>query len=1030
MNCSACGRIVPAHSPSCPACGQAVSSPPVASDGGLTSQGSARSTSLPDLAVTGEFTGMTEEPGATAWTPSPHGTPPPGHASSSGSPTAGRTRAQGPLLPGEAFGSRYHVIKLLGAGGMGAVYQAWDAELNLAVAIKVILPSADSEPTAAAELERRFKRELVLARQVTHKNVVRIHDLGEIDGIKYITMSYIEGEDLASVLKREGRIPVPRALEIARSIVAGLVAAHDAGIVHRDLKPANIMVDTHGDAVIMDFGIARSTDVPLGEGATAASGGRTRRLRVNTTSAGDIVGTVQYMAPEQAKAQPVDQRADIYALGLILYDMLVGGRAIGGSGALAELKARMVKAPASPRSLVPEVPEALDQLIVKCLDPNPSGRFETTKHLAAALDRFDADGQPIKIRRVVGIRALAAVVVVAASTVGWVWWTAGPSETAPLEPISILIADFENRTNDAVFDGAVENALGIALEGASFITTYRRADAHAAIQQLSPGARLDRAGARLVSAREGIKVVVTGSIERSGSGYTVAVDAIDSAVDAPLATASERAASTGDVLRVVGTLASEIRSALGDETPETARLSAAETVTAASLEALQNYTRGQELQINSKYAESIEFYERAIEQDPRFGRAYASWAVSAYSLGRRDEAEVLYKKAFALMDRMTEREKYRTYGTYYLTITQNYSQAIENYTTLLKLYPADRAARTNLAFTYFAMRDFSRALEENRRALDIYPGTFKLSSNHALYAMYAGDFAAAEKEAARVVAASPSAYRAYLPRAMAALDRGELIAAREAYAEMAKVDRQGASLASMGLADLLMYAGQLSAAEAELRRGIVEDEAIKSPANRAAKYIALAEALAARKQTRAAAAAVDEAVKAARNESTLFAAARVHVALGNLGAAREMMGELDKRLQPEPRAYARIIDGDIAARESRWPQAVEAFNAALKIADVWLAHLSLGIAYVEAGAFAEGLQELETSRKRRGEATAVFLNDVPSFRHLAPLSYWLARAQEGIGQAAAAAENYKTFVTLRAAASEDPLIVDARRRLP
>ncbi len=190
-------------------------------------------------------------------------------------PPARRTGGpEGPLELGQAFGRRYHIIKLLGLGGMGAVYQAWDAELGTSVAIKVIRPEAAASRDAAADLERRFKRELLLARQVTHKNVVRIHDLGEIDGIKYITMPFVDGEDLASVLKREGRLPVPRVLRIARNVVAGLVAAHEAGIVHRDLKPANIMVDASDEALIMDFGIARSTSAPVVATAPpGASGG-------------------------------------------------------------------------------------------------------------------------------------------------------------------------------------------------------------------------------------------------------------------------------------------------------------------------------------------------------------------------------------------------------------------------------------------------------------------------------------------------------------------------------------------------------------------------------------------------------------------------------------------------------------------------------------------------------------------------------------------------------------------------------------
>ena len=285
----------------------------------------------------------------------------------------------GRLVPGQAFGPRYQVIKLLGAGGMGEVYHAWDQELAVAVALKVIRPEATAEPGAAAELHRRFKRELLLARQITHRNVVRIHDMGEFGGVKYITMPYVPGADLATILKREGKLTVPRALGIARQVAAGLAAAHEAGVVHRDLKPPNIMVDPDGNAVIMDFGIARSVD-------TAGS-----------TVAGMVVGTLAYMAPEQARGEQADQRADVYAFGLILTDMLVGRRqSAATSSELAELMARMQHAPPPIRTVDPGIPEAVEHIVSRCLDPDRANRYQTMAELIEELDGLDADGHPIR----------------------------------------------------------------------------------------------------------------------------------------------------------------------------------------------------------------------------------------------------------------------------------------------------------------------------------------------------------------------------------------------------------------------------------------------------------------------------------------------------------------------------------------------------------------------------------------------------------------------------------------------------------
>ena len=263
--CVKCGRLVTAGAGFCPNCGTQLgelSFTPEAQDPG---------TALTSAATTHAGDGPAEP--TAAGLPSPTGLPtvnPTSLPTSMDSPSPRpHVRADdGPFQAGQQVGPRYTILKLLGTGGMGAVYQAFDHELGVAVAIKVIRPAAQSDETAAKELEQRFKRELVLARQVTHKYVVRIHDIGEIGGIKYLTMPYVEGETLAHVLRRAGTLPLPRAIRIATQIAQGLAAAHEKGVIHRDLKPENIMIEQKsdspipgggGDALIMDFGIARSS---------------------------------------------------------------------------------------------------------------------------------------------------------------------------------------------------------------------------------------------------------------------------------------------------------------------------------------------------------------------------------------------------------------------------------------------------------------------------------------------------------------------------------------------------------------------------------------------------------------------------------------------------------------------------------------------------------------------------------------------------------------------------------------------------
>ncbi len=324
----------------------------------------------------------------------------PDHTLDSAAPGSTTAAAGGPLEVGASFGDRYRIDALLGFGGMGAVYKAWDTQVDIPVALKVVRTGAATDPAMTRQLDRRFKRELLLARQVTHKNVVRIHDLGEIDGVKFITMTYIDGEDLAHIQRREKTLSVPEALKVLRPALSGLVAAHAAGVVHRDLKPANIMIEpSTGQSYIMDFGIAKSSetiDVESLKG-TRDSNARARATESGETAAGGIVGTLQYMAPEQMSAsKEVDQRADIYAFGLIFYDLLVGRRRIEkAASAISEFQHRVESAPPKLRSINVSIPEPIDEIVTRCLDPDPKARFQTSAELEQALNRLDAEGHPL-----------------------------------------------------------------------------------------------------------------------------------------------------------------------------------------------------------------------------------------------------------------------------------------------------------------------------------------------------------------------------------------------------------------------------------------------------------------------------------------------------------------------------------------------------------------------------------------------------------------------------------------------------------
>jgi tetratricopeptide (TPR) repeat protein len=938
----------------------------------------------------------------------------------------------GPLLPGQNFGDRYHIVKLLGLGGMGAVYQAWDAELGVVVAVKVIRPEAAADPGAAHALERRFKQELLLARQVTHRNVVRIHDLGEMHGIKYITMPYIQGEDLSTVLKREGRLSVRRTVKIARSLISGLAAAHAAGVVHRDLKPANIMITDEGEALIMDFGIARSMTavVPGTAGQPLLS---TAAVHAGQTVHGAVVGTIEYMAPEQARALPVDQRADLYAFGLILYDLLLGRtRAARTGSVLAELQLRMQEPPPSARAKDPAIPESLDRIIARCVQPDPEARYATTAELVAELDNLDENGKPLPmVRRLTRRMTLTSALAVAA-LLGITWWLArGPAAPVTHEPVSVLIADFTNAVPDKGFGGALEGAIGPLLEGASFITSYDRLEARKIAAQ--NGARaLDGSAARLVAVREGIKVVLAGSVSPSGNGYRIAVKG-ENPDGSELWTRSALARTTADtdVLAAVAALASDIRSALGDTASRKDRMAASESVTTSSLEALQHYTAAQELYANGKFDDAVTEFQRSTALDKNFGRAYAGLANTLFFMGRKDEAEMEWKKALALMDRMTDREKYRTQGTYFFAIARNYEKAIDNYETLIKDYPTDSSGLNNLAVAYFMVLNFPKAQEMGRRVLQLYPKNVLFRNNLALYSMYAGDFASATRESEPLLK-EPGPhpfFKIYLPPAIAATVSGQFDLALGAYTEMAKAGPEGASLAAAALADMAMYRGRYGEAEGILLAGLDADINASNTAGVAAKRLMVAEVYAATNRMPQAMAAVSAALKLGRSESIVVPSARLYLGAGRKDEAEQLAADLDNQLQTQSRAYARIIDGNVSLLNRRRATAIDAFRDAIKRADFWMARFDMGVTYVQAGASVEALAELEACEKRRGEATAMFLDDIPTVRYQATLPYWLGRAREGVGQQAAARANYRAFLAIRGAgAPGDALVIDARKR--
>ncbi len=910
------------------------------------------------------------------------------------------------LRVGSALGERYQILGLLGQGGMGAVYKAFDLDLSRTLAVKLIRP----ELARRADILERFKQELILARQITHRNVIRIYDLGQVDGVKFITMEYVEGENVRAILRRLGRYTPEQAVDLLHQVCQALEAAHAEGVIHRDLKPQNIMIDNHGRALVMDFGVARSTEVS------------------GSTFVGELVGTPQYMSPEQARGGAVDTRSDLFAIGIISYELFTGVKIFRGQTVAETLAKRFQEKPPPPVEVDPAVPQALSDIVMKCLEVDPAQRYQTATEILHDLDLWRNPPRP---QRILGLAprawawATAGLAVVLAGSV-WLGVLERP-QTAQRRTVTVLVADFENTTSEPVFNGTLEPAFALAMEGASFISSFPRDQALKTAAQVQKGSTaLDEKIARLVAAREGIHVVVTGSITRNDGRYTVSVRAVDSAGGKQIEASQTSAASKDQVLGVIGRLAAPIRKALGDRTPESVQLAAAETFTAASVEAFQAYAQAQELQFAARWDDAIRSYMHALQLDPRLGRAYAGLAVVYRNKRQLQEAEKYFLIAMRHIDRMTERERYRTRCGYFVT-AGNAAKGVEDCGILVKAYPADKAGNGNLALAYFLQRNMPAALDVGRRGLEIYPKNVLQRNNVALYAMYAGDFAGAEREAKAVLEMEPSYVMAYVAQAIALHARGNSPEALATWGKLEKVSGPGASMAAAGQSDMALYDGRLADAIAILEKGIGSDLAAKNEAVAANKMATLAEALLLSGKKAAAIAAARRAAATSTAYTVSTLAARVLLQAGQEQQARALAAGLSKSLLPDPQAYGKLIDGELLLVRGSAKEAVAKFQEAQTVADTWLGRFLLARAYLATGSYKEALTELEMCRKRKGEASALFLDDRPTLHLLPPVYYYLGLAQEHI-QPGSGAESYRTFVSIKKG-GEDPLLADARRLL-
>ncbi len=622
------------------------------------------------------------------------------------------------LSPGTTFARRYQVIEDLGKGGMGRVYKVFDTEVREKLALKLLNPEIASDD---ATIER-FRNELRLARGISHRNICRMHDLGREENTYYITMEYVSGEDLKSLIHRIGALPFAKAVSIARQVCDGLGEAHRVGVIHRDLKPQNIMIDRDGTARIMDFGIARSVK---GKGITDAKA---------------MIGTPEYMSPEQVEGKEADARSDIYALGAVLFEMLTGRLPFEGETPLTiAVKQKSEPAP-DPRRINPQIPENLKSIVLKCLDKSRDKRYQTAGDLSADLARVEkalpATTAPLPLRkpstsrqitvRLPSKRVWIPAIVALAAVIAFLVWQFVPGRAFSRRSIAVM--GFKNQTGEGAYDylqETIPNLLITSLEqsGHFRVTTWQQLKDFFRLAGRDESAVFDEEAGFEICRKEGIEALAVGFYTKAGDTFVTDVKVLDAPTRQPLKTAQSRGEGPGSILKTqIDEISRSISRGIGlaplkieRSQPRIADL------TTNSLEAYNYFLRGRDELERFFSADARRSLEKAVELDPKFAVAWLYLSNACNELADPKAGEEALKKAKQYSTKSTEKERLYIEANYAWTIEGNAEKRLGLLRELIEKYPSEKYARFELGLYYDNRSQFPEALTEYEKALALDP---------------------------------------------------------------------------------------------------------------------------------------------------------------------------------------------------------------------------------------------------------------------------------------------------------------------
>jgi eukaryotic-like serine/threonine-protein kinase len=645
--------------------------------------------------------------------------------SSAGRWLSGVYRQEAILQPGDLIGARYEIVQLLGEGGMGAVYKATDHEVERTVALKVIRPELTSNPAILA----RFKQELLTAHQVTHRNVIRIYDIAEADGVKFITMEFVEGQDLRHILVEKGKLAVEQAVEIIRQVCFALDAAHSVGIIHRDLKPQNIMQETKtGRILVMDFGLARSIG---GDGMTQT---------------GALLGTIEYMSPEQSMGQPLDQRSDIFALGLIFYELLVGKTPYKADSAMASLLKRNQERAVPAAELDSSVPKALSDIVAKCLERELEHRYQNVQEILHDLDAFQGARPTLASISLPGIVQpkkqppwkwiAVGTLTVALIGGGWVLKSVvvrsntGSGASAVKGPeLSLAILPFRNASGDASIDWLGPTLADMLSTGVGQSSQMRVVPPDALHQTLSdlritPDTSMDPTMVNHIAESSKANTILWGKYMRIGEGK-VRIDATLTDLKHDKTTSINIDASSQDLAATAKQIADQIRQHLSVSANVLNELKASSFQPSSnSSEALRDYTQAVQALREGRNLDATKGLEAAIKEDPNFALAYARLAEANAALGYDVDAEKNSRKAVDLSQSLPQGERYFIEADH-LRVVKDGKKAIAAYENLAKILPSNADVEYALGDLYSSDGQYEKARTQFAAMLKADPNSIK-----------------------------------------------------------------------------------------------------------------------------------------------------------------------------------------------------------------------------------------------------------------------------------------------------------------